>query len=164
MSAGAIFSAEASCGIPPDCVMAHPDLDKLMNVLLGFATSMLKSRREFLPFAAVIDMTGEVVLTQPDPAATGAHPSSEAVIDSLITELRRGADQERIRAAAICLDVRATPPGKSESTDAVAVRLEHANGEAVEAFLPYRRSWLGRYSFGQLFAGGLDHQIFNRRT
>jgi hypothetical protein len=36
------------------------------------------------------------------------------------------------------------PPGKAEKTDAILVRLEHANGEAVDVFLPLPPGRVGR--------------------
>jgi hypothetical protein len=138
--------------------LAHPDLDELLNALLPFAQEMLAKHGEFFPFGGSVATDGEI-------AHVGAHsgderPPSQEVIDLLITGFAKQAKEGRIRAAAICLDVRTIPPGQSEKTDAICTRLEHVNGEAVDVFLPYRKGRLGKHKYGELFASKGEHYVF----
>ena len=138
--------------------MAHPDLDQLMDALVPFAQEMLRKHGEFYPFAGSMSSAGAIACTG---GHTGdEHPPSDEVINLLVDGLREQAKRGDLRAAAVCLDVRVVPPGQSEKTDAINVRLEHANGEAVDVFVPYRRGWLGKYKFGVLFAARGDRRIF----
>ena len=138
--------------------MAHPDLDELMNALLPFAQEMLRKHGAFYPFAGSMSTAGEIAQVG---GYTGDEQSpTKEVIDLLVGGLGEEARLGEIRAAAVCLDVRTIPPGKSEKTDAICVRLEHLNGESVDVFLPYRKGWLGKYTFGDLFATKGDRRIF----
>jgi len=53
----------------------------------------------------------------------------------------------------VCLDVRVTPPDGSGTTDAVCACLEHATGEAVAVYQPYKKRMFGRIKYGDIFAG-----------
>jgi len=57
----------------------------------------------------------------------------------------------QIRAAAICYDSRFTPEG-GEKTDAIAVSLEHRDGDAVLFMQPYSKARFTGFKFGQLVA------------
>jgi hypothetical protein len=101
---------------------------------------------------------GKIIM---DAAYTGdEHPPSRDVIDLLARSYEERAGTGELRAAAICVDVRVVPPGKSDKTDAISVALEHRSGEAVTAFLPYQRGWLGRIKYGQVFASVREAKFF----
>ena len=139
--------------------MPHADLEELLNALLPFAQEMLKKHGEFYPFGAAIDAKGEIAAqaAQPDEE----NPDSQVVIDMLVAGMRDQANRGEIRAAGICYDSRVVPPGKTEKTDGIACRLEHENGEAVQTFVPYRKGFLGRYKYDELFACEGDRAIFS---
>ncbi|MBI2190810.1 MAG: hypothetical protein HYU36_02350 [Planctomycetes bacterium] len=138
--------------------MAHPDLDELLNALYSFAQEMLAKHGEFHPFGVSLSRDGEMALEQ---GYTGdEHPPSEQMIDTLVGGLRAMAGKQEIRAAGICLDVRVTPPGTTEKSDAICARLEHENGEAVEVYLPYRKGWFGKIKYGEIFAGRGESKVF----
>jgi hypothetical protein len=139
--------------------MAHPDLEELLNALIPFAQEMLSKHGEFYPFGASIDAKGEVTAQA---AETGEeNPDSQEVIAMLLAGMRAEAERGEIRAAGICYDSRVVPPGKTEKTDAIACRLEHRSGEAVQTFVPYRKGLLGRYKYDELFAAEGDQAIFS---
>ena len=138
--------------------MAHEDLNKLLNALVPFAQEMLAKHGEFLPFGGYMDIGGGIAHVG---GWTGdEQPRSQEVIGVMVKGLHQQAERQEIRAAAICLDVRTTPPGHSEKTDAISVRLEHANGEAVDVFLPYSKAPSGEYEYGELFATRGEQYIF----
>jgi hypothetical protein len=138
--------------------MAHPDLEELLNFLVPFAQQMLAKHGEFFPFAATMGVDGKIA---PAAAHTGSEqPPSQEVIDLLLAGFRRQAARGEIRAAGLCVDVRTVPPGETEKVDAICTRLEHREGDAVHVFLPYRKGWLGRVKYGELFAGRGERVVF----
>jgi hypothetical protein len=138
--------------------MAHPDLDHLLNVALEFAQTMLKQHGEFYPFGASMRTDGTVSM---DGATTGDEkPPTQELLDVLAASYAKRANTGGLRAAAVCADVRVPPPGSETKTDAIQVELEHANGEAVTVFLPYKKGWFGRVRYGNLFASARDRQFF----
>ena len=115
--------------------MAHEDLNRLLNELLPFAKQMLDKHDEFYPFGGYVDAGGGIGHIG---AWTGSeHPPSQEVLDASVRGLRAMAERGEIRASAIVVDVLTVPPGESEKRDAISVRLEHENGEAVVVFVPY---------------------------
>lgn len=139
--------------------MAHPDLDELINVVLPFAQNMLGRHGEFYPFGASKSADGEIANVAA--YTEDERPSSNEVVDRLISGFRTQANSNELGAAAVCFDVRVTPPGEPKETDAICVRLEHLEGDAVQVFLPYRKGWFGRYRFGELFAVTGEREIFD---
>lgn len=138
--------------------MANPDLDELLNALLPFAQQMLAEHGEFLPFGAVMRADGTIAAVAGD---TGdEQPPSEQVVGVLVSGFRQQASKGEIKAAGVCLDVKVSHPDGSGTTDAVCARLEHASGEAVEVYLPYKKKFLGRIKYGDIFAGTGEKQVF----
>ena len=137
--------------------MAHPDFDALLDPLLSFAQEQLAKRGGFLPFGASVTRDGEVALA----AGYAGQPqtSPQEVIDLLAQGFRKDAAGGRIRATAICVDARVVPPGSKEKTDAVCVQLEHAEGQCIEVYLPYRQGQQGP-EYGDLFVGAGDARVF----
>jgi hypothetical protein len=141
--------------------VAHPDLDTLLNPLLSFAQEMLAKRGTFLPFGMSIKADGGFGMAA---GYTGEEsPEPGAIIDLLVQGFQMHAATGGIRAAGICVDMRVFPPGKTEKTEAICAQLEHAEGECVDIYLPYRKGRFGRFKFGQLFAGSRDSRIFGMR-
>lgn len=137
--------------------MAHPDLDSLLDALLPFAQQQLEKRGEFFPFGASMGVDGKIAYV-----AAQLHdeqPPSQEVIDVLVSGLQRSAESGELRAAGVCLDVRTIPPGSSEKTDAICVRVER-QGEAVAIYLPYRKPRLGKTKYGELFATAGESVIY----
>jgi hypothetical protein len=138
--------------------MSRADLDSLLNGLLPFAQEMLKRYGEFYPFAQAVTSEGEMVALA---TYTGdEHPPSQQVIEELVTALRADAVEGRYRATGICFDVRVMPPNGAPKTDAVVIALEHAAGESIEVYLPYRKKRFGRITYGELFARAAAPRIF----
>jgi hypothetical protein len=138
--------------------MPHPDLEELLSAVIPFAQQMLSEQGEFYPFGATVSSSGEVEAV--GAAAEDEQPESQKLIDLLVSGMREQAAAGQIRAGAVCLDVRVVPPGETAKSDAICTRLEHADGEAIETFLPYRKGLLGRYKYGELFAAAGDRTIF----
>jgi hypothetical protein len=138
--------------------VAHPDLDTLVNSLFPFAQGMLAKHGAFFPFGASLKSDGEVVLAAGDAGET--HPESVAFVELLVDGFRKAASSHAIRAAGVCLDVRVVPPNTSKKMDAICARLEHAEGQCVDVYLPYEKNWLGRLKFGGIFSAPGEARIF----
>ncbi|MBC7782341.1 MAG: hypothetical protein H7144_00760 [Burkholderiales bacterium] len=121
-----------------------------MNTLIPFAQQMLAKNGEFYPFGASMGKEGE--LTHVGASTGSEHPASQELIKLLIAGFQRDAAEGNLRAAGICIDVRIVLPGAIEKSDAICVQLEHVNGEAIEIYVPYRKGWLGKIKYGELFA------------
>ena len=110
------------------------DREQLIDYLLGFAKLMLKDSGAFHPFGAKITATGELVAVGADSGQE--QPPAQDLIDLLLGAFRSEAHLGKVRAVGFCVDTRAVPPGRTERSDAVCVRLEDAK-EAVAIFYPY---------------------------
>jgi hypothetical protein len=137
------------------------DLDTLVDPVLRYAQHLLEKRGAFHPFGADLSSTGEVRLDAPDDG--DEHSDSNAVIRLLKVASKAKAQAGEIRASGICYNVRVRPSGGGGLADAVCVALEHRDGEAVSALLPYkiRRRLLGsKVSYGDLTAEPSDREVF----
>lgn len=139
--------------------MTHPDIDALLNTVLPFAQQMLKKHGEFFPFGATMDKRGEIVLAAG--AVEQEYPLAQDIIDLLVARFREQATKGTIKGCGVCYISRVVPPNDTRKVEAISASLEHESGEAVAVFLPYHKGLFGHISYGQLFAGGLDHQVFN---
>jgi hypothetical protein len=137
---------------------AQEEFNGLLAHLLPFAQQTLRRYGTFYPFAATMTASGAiaaVAVQVPD-----EQPTSTAVIaalrEALTTETRGGA----ITAVGICADVRLTSPDGSEARDAISVQLESRAGIAIEVCVPYRRGWLGRFTYDRPVTVNREGTIF----
>ena len=116
--------------------MAEPqeEIEELLNYLMPFAEERLSRDGEFYPYAAMVSADGEV---QSVTAATGEDPEVADLLVALHAELRAQAADGSIRASGIAADVTLTDPDSGETTDAVQLELDHANGDPVDVYVPY---------------------------
>jgi hypothetical protein len=136
------------------------EMDAMLDALLPFAQQMIAKHGEFYPFAAALDSSGELQMVAGN---TGEeHPDSSELIDLLIEGLSQQASSGEIRAAGVCADVRVTPPGSGDVTDAIRVAIEHAGSEPVEVFLPYASRKFRGAEYGELFAQPGTPRVFLR--
>lgn len=132
---------------------AQQQLDKLLEVALGFAQQELAEYGEFFPYAAAIGQGGEPELIAALPVEEDERPPSADVIDSCVEALV--ANRERIQAAAVVADV-STPNG-----DAIRVELEHAEGHALTVLVPYSKKRPGNaVDYGQIRAQAGNPQVW----
>jgi hypothetical protein len=129
----------------------------VMNMLVPFAEKMLREHGEFYPFGGAMMPDGS---TQLIAASDGtAHPESSDLVDLLVAKFRDDGRQGKYKATGIVYDVRTIPPGATEKTDAIAVRLDHQAGYSVVVMIPYRLAD-GQLVTGAVFAVKGDASIF----
>jgi hypothetical protein len=115
---------------------AKEEAEALLNMLLPAATHLLEKNGEMFPIGAGMLHDGSISAVAVHDG--DEHPLSQKVIDELNEEFRKAARQGRFKATGLAVDVRAIPPGESEKTDAIEVRLEHVSGYSVRMVYPYR--------------------------
>ena len=112
------------------------DCQRLLDATLPFAEQMLHEYGEFLPFGAEMRLDGEVVSIS---GYNGnEHPPAKEIIALLNEHFRIAASRSQVMATALAYDVRVTPPGSKDATDAVAIGLDHQSGYTVDVYFPYR--------------------------
>jgi hypothetical protein len=129
----------------------------LMNMLVPFAEKMLREHGEFYLYGGVMMPDGSM---QHFAASDGTeHPKSSDLMDLLVAKFREDGRQGKYKAIGIVYDVRTLPPGASEKTDAIAVRLDHEAGYSAMVMIPYRLVE-GQLMKGTTFAVKGDGSIF----
>jgi hypothetical protein len=139
--------------------MAEPneEIQEVLNFLLPFAQRMLTEHGEFYPYAATMSADGEVTAV---PAEGGdGDPDVGDLLVELHAHLRDQAAEGSIRASGIAADVTLTDPDSGETTDAVQVELDHADGDAVDVYVPYESGGEG-VKFGELVAAEGREPVF----
>ena len=130
--------------------MASAQAQELFNAALEFAKQMLSEHKGFHPFAVSMDPNGKVAIVAGDIGSE--HPSPTDLTTFLQSALRDQAKAGTIQAAGVCLDVRVTPPGSKDKSDAICVRVATVKGEAIEVYVPYRKPLIGSHKYGDTFA------------
>ena len=123
---------------------AQDDLDRLLELALGFARQQLAEHGEFYPYAVVVNDSGEHEMFAAD------LPNDQTESEDAITALIDAASTRRheLRAVAIVADTRLP----ELNSDTVRVILEHRDGTVMAVLLPYYRRRLGGLVFADLRA------------
>jgi hypothetical protein len=129
----------------------------VMNMLVPFAEKMLREYGEFYPFGGVMLADGSMAQFGADDG--NERPKSKDLVDLLLAGFREGAHQGKFKVTGIVYDVMTLPPGASEKTDAIAVRLDHEAGYSVVVMIPYRLAD-GLVMKGTIFAVKGDGSVF----
>ena len=111
---------------------AQADLDALAAAAPGFAAHQLGGVGQFFPYAAHLNVGGEIGLMAPDPELVGENPTSTVMLETLEDVL--GVNNAQLRASAIVYDV------NTVGGEAIAVNLEHREGIALRMVIPYVRT------------------------
>lgn len=112
------------------------DANEVLNASVTYAKRMLRKYGQFAPFAHRMRDDGEVALEIV--AQNDMPPDPEMLLDLLFQQLHERADKGFITAAALASNVTMAKPSKEGYTDAIMVDIEHRDGYAVQAFVPYR--------------------------
>lgn len=139
--------------------MAEPteEIQELLGALLPHAERMLSEHGEFYPYAMTLDSDGAIESVAP--AIDSDDPDVSDVLVALHNGLREQAAEGSIRASGIAADVTLTDPDSGETTDAVQLELDHADGDAVDIYVPYETAGDG-IKFGELVAAEGREPVF----
>jgi hypothetical protein len=109
----------------------------LIDKSFPFVEELLKKYGEFYPFSFALNIDNTV-------AGVGHYdgndnPDSQTVINGLKQTLKQEAGKNIIKAVTIFYDMKTTDPKTNQKTDAVAVFVEHKDGqEAYTFYYPYK--------------------------
>jgi hypothetical protein len=129
----------------------------VMNMLVPFAEKMLRDHGGFYPYGGVMTPDGSMQQFGADDG--NEHPTTKDLYDLIVAKFREDARQGKYMVTGIVYDVMTVPPGATEKTDAIAVRLDHQAGYSVVVMIPYRLAD-GQLVKGNVFAVKGDASIF----
>ncbi|MGA3056570.1 MAG: hypothetical protein ABSE70_00825 [Candidatus Limnocylindrales bacterium] len=121
------------------------DFDELVTPLLGLAETMLEETGGFRPFGARLAAGGQLALVDVSP--TLAEPSNPLMVDALYATFRLAARTGTIRACAVCWDALVPREEGGGLMDAIAIDLEHRDGDPAVVVCGYRREPSGGIHF-----------------
>jgi len=136
---------------------AKDEIEELLNFLLPVAEEELSKAGEFYPYAAMVAADGELKAVS---AAAGEEPEVADLLVALHEELRVQAADGSIRASGIAADVTLTDPDSGETTDAVQLELDHAEGDPVDIYVPYETVG-NEVKFGELVTAAGREPVFS---
>jgi hypothetical protein len=136
------------------------DFNDLLAPLLDLAESMLEGTGEFRPFGARMAAGGQLALIDVTP--TLKSPSNPLILDALYATFRLEARAGTIRACAVCWDALVPRETGGGMMDAIAVGLEHRDGDATIVLCGYEREPTGGVRFeAPVTAVGRPHVFGN---
>lgn len=139
--------------------MAHSDIEMLFNAAFPMVHESLNVAGGFAPFGMALTNDGEVSHLVGD--VDDDDLPAEEIVEMLVRGVRNEVQIGDFKAAGVCFDVRAIPPGETEHVEAICAQLEAAAGDAMEVFLPYRRGEDGEMEYGELFGVPCEHRFFS---
>ena len=141
---------------------ARSDLDALLASALRLAQQELGQAATFEPFVLVIGHDGRMLSAEVDRSALEKHPGSEEIAQAATAQLAGLASSgpvPGVRATALTLTTRLA----RERSDAVEVRLDHADGTSLLVLLPYKRpKFGGRTEYGEAKTFRGAHEVWPR--
>jgi hypothetical protein len=136
------------------------DFNELAAPLLGLAENMLEQTGEFHPFGARLAEGGQLALVDVAPSLPAA--SNPLIVDALYAEFRLEAREGSIRACAVCWDALVPREQGGGLMDAIAIDLEHRDGDPTIMLCGYERGPSGDLRFeNPVMAAGKPH-VFGR--
>lgn len=121
------------------------DFNDLVLPILGLAEKMLEQDGEFAPFGARLAAGGQMAIV--DVAQTLDEPTNPLIVDALYAAFRLEARTGMIRACAVCWDALVPRTEGGGLMDAIAIGLEHRDGDPTIVLCGYEREPTGDYRF-----------------
>lgn len=119
---------------------------------------MVSEEGSFNPFGAMMHADGAIQWVAAD--SGDEFPASQELIDILSKTFKEMVGSSDIRAATICYDALAVPPGRTVKTDAIGFALERRSGDSVTALISYVRRENKDVDYGDLFTVERSPQFF----
>jgi len=127
------------------------EISLVANVLFDLSETTLRKRNGFLPHAAVLTDSGEVILHTALPGQSTDESTSADVLSLLHDGLRQKAREMSLQAIGVAENVTVTLEDQS-SVKAIKVLFEHKRGLSIALYLPYKKKLLHGYVMGSSFA------------
>ena len=124
------------------------EIELLGDDILLTAQKLLEKQGEFIPFARVMDMKGEILFVLQD--SVDEKPKSKDLVNEFISILKEIANKGGIKAAGIGMDIKISDTKTGKISDAICVKVENNKNEAIELYLPYQKSILGKINYKDL--------------
>jgi hypothetical protein len=136
--------------------LEHPDFQILFDALFYMAKYLLRAQGELLPIGAIVTQDGEVrhVGAKTEEEFPGAHISLQ-VLESGLKEI---AAEGTCRAAGVALDPRLR---SGNWKDAIWMTLEETGGKSQGLIVPYAKSAIDGFTFGDPTAALDNPRIFS---
>jgi hypothetical protein len=132
------------------------DFNEMVMPILGMAESLLEETGEFRPFGARVAAGGQMALIDVTPSLE--EPSNPLIIDALYATFRLEARAGTIRACAVCWDALIPRAEGRGFMDAIAIGLEHRDGDPTIVLCGYERKPSGSLRFeAPVTAAGRTH-------
>lgn len=132
------------------------DFNEMLTPMLGLAERMIEKRGSFHPFGARLAAGGQLAVI--DVAPTLREPSNPLIIDALYATFRLEARAGTIKACAVCWDALVPRESGEGLADAIAIGLEHRDGEPKVVLCTYERAESGDLHFDDpITADGRRH-------
>lgn len=133
------------------------DIQALINLFFPFAEELLIKYAEFHPYAGATTHTGEFVsASQPD---SGESSGPAETVARIKADLQKASALYKL--VAVFYEVRTKDAETGESSDAIAVFVEHAQGKtAYEFFYPYTLKNLDQFMVHDMYGNTLAKEIF----
>jgi len=134
------------------------DFNDLVLPILGLAEKLLEQDGEFAPFGARLAAGGQMALV--DVAQTLEEPTNPLIVDALYAAFRLEARSGMIRACAVCWDALVPRTDGGGLMDAIAIGLEHRDGDPTIVLCGYEREPTGDYRFDDPFTASGRRHVF----
>lgn len=121
------------------------DFNEMLKPVMDLAETLLEETGEFRPFGARLAAGGQLALI--DVAETFDDPTNPLIIDALYATFRMEARAGTIRACAVCWDALVPREEGGGLMDAIAVGLEHRDGDPTIVLCGYERQPSGDLRF-----------------
>lgn len=141
----------------PQKLPHRADLDQIFAMLLPRAKSLLeKSDRGFYPIGAGLDRNGDLHAAM---AVSSETLQPNDMMDRMVADFRREAQNGRLVACGVSFDAQIERADGTQG-DAIATWLEHASGESVVIYLPYKRRGPHIFEFAGLIAADAPRRVW----
>ena len=115
------------------------DIQNIIDYSHKFAKKMLNNGKEYYPFGAKIDNSGELIAVGYKDNET-EFPESQKVIDELTAEFERELNIGEIKAYGLTYDVRVQTDSLKDKTDAILIDIYHRNSNEIPKYY-FTYSW-----------------------
>lgn len=133
------------------------DIQALINIFFPFGEELIMKFGEFAPYAGATTIKGEFVSVGKSDQKNYA--DTKKLIAQLKHDLLMGSRQYLV--AAIFYEARTKDSATGETSDAIAVYVEHKDGNtAYEFFYPYKIEGKENFTVDESFGNAVPKEIF----